>query len=122
MNAPLDSRPLRTFRALARTDGFTQAARELHFIQSGVSHSLKAREHHLGCRLLGRLSEKVGLTFAMVGTLRLRRPACVQPAERREPTIIKGSRCAAERGVDSASALSLPSPPIDEIQPVRNSP
>src|ERR1051326_3532493 len=64
MNAPLDSRQLRTFCALARTGSFTQTARELHLTQSGVSHSMKALERDVGCRLLDRLGKKVVLTQA----------------------------------------------------------
>ena len=49
---------------LARTGSFTQAARELHLTQSGVSHSMKALESDMGCRLLDRLGKKVVLTQA----------------------------------------------------------
>src|SRR5205823_11209696 len=51
MNAPLDSRQLRAFCVLARTGSFTQTARELHLTQSAVSHSMKALENEIGCRL-----------------------------------------------------------------------
>jgi DNA-binding transcriptional LysR family regulator len=64
MSAPLDSRQVRAFCALARTGSFTQAARELHLTQSGVSHSMKALENDIGCRLLDRLGKKVVLTQA----------------------------------------------------------
>src|SRR5580765_6879948 len=64
MNVPLDSRQLRTFCALARTGSFTQTARELHLTQSGVSHSMKALERDVGCRLLSRLGKKIVLTQA----------------------------------------------------------
>lgn len=64
MNAPLDSRQLRAFCALARTGSFTQTARELHVTQSGISHSIKALERDVGCRLLDRLGKKVVLTQA----------------------------------------------------------
>src|SRR5262252_3747449 len=64
MSDPLDSRQLRTFCVLARTGSFTQAARELHLTQSGVSHSVKALERDVGCRLLDRLGKKVVLTQA----------------------------------------------------------
>jgi hypothetical protein len=57
MSAPLDSRQVRAFCALARTGSFTQAARELHLTQSGVSHSMKALESDIGCRLLDRLGK-----------------------------------------------------------------
>jgi DNA-binding transcriptional LysR family regulator len=64
MNAPLDSRQVRAFCVLARTGSFTQAARELHLTQSGVSHSIKALEGDIGCRLLDRLGKKIVLTQA----------------------------------------------------------
>lgn len=64
MNLPLDSRQLRAFSVLARTGSFTQTARELHLTQSGVSHSMKALETEIGCRLLDRLGKKVVLTQA----------------------------------------------------------
>src|SRR6267154_1033254 len=64
MSAPLDSRQVRAFCALARTGSFTQAARELHLTQSGISHSMKALEADIGCRLLDRLGKKVVLTQA----------------------------------------------------------
>src|SRR5882762_3001383 len=64
MKLTLDSRQIRTFCALARTGSFTQAARELHLTQSGISHSMKALERDIGCRLLDRLGKKVVLTQA----------------------------------------------------------
>src|SRR5882757_10358702 len=64
MNAPLDSRQMRAFCSLARTGSFTQTARELHMTQSGVSHSMKALERDVGCRLLHRLGKKLALTQA----------------------------------------------------------
>jgi DNA-binding transcriptional LysR family regulator len=64
MNVPLDSRQVRAFCVVARTGSFTQAARELRMTQSGVSHSMKALEEDLGCRLLDRLGKKVLLTQA----------------------------------------------------------
>src|SRR6266446_5789135 len=64
MTTPLDSRQVRAFCVLARTASFTQAARELHLTQSGVSHSMKALESDVGCRLLDRMGKKVVLTQA----------------------------------------------------------
>src|SRR5436305_4592117 len=64
MNIPFDLRQLRAFCVLARTGSFTAAARELHLTQSGVSHSMKALERDIGCRLLDRLGKKVLLTQA----------------------------------------------------------
>ena len=64
MNTPLDSRQLRAFCVLSRTGSFTQTARELHLTQSGISHSMKALENDVGCRILDRLGKKVVLTQA----------------------------------------------------------
>src|SRR5215831_4155590 len=64
MKAPLDSRQVRAFSVLARTGSFTQTARELHITQSAISHSIKALERDVGCRLLDRLGKKVVLTQA----------------------------------------------------------
>ena len=57
-------RQMRVFVAVARHLSFTRAARELHLTQSGVSHSMKALEGDVGCRLLDRLGKKVILTQA----------------------------------------------------------
>lgn len=64
MQTPLDSRQLRAFCVLARTGSFTQTAREVHLTQSGISHSMKALERDVGCRLLNRLGKKIALTQA----------------------------------------------------------
>lgn len=64
MNAPLDSRQLRAFVSLARTGSFTRTARELHLSQSAISHSMKALEAEVRCRLLDRVSKSVILTQA----------------------------------------------------------
>src|SRR5882724_11200680 len=64
MSQPLDSRQLRAFATLARTGSFTLAAKELHLSQSAVSHSMKALEEDVGCRLFDRVGKKVLLTQA----------------------------------------------------------
>ncbi len=64
MAEPLDSRQLRAFTILARTGSFTQTARELHLSQSAVSHSMKALEREVGCRILDKMGKKVVLTQA----------------------------------------------------------
>ncbi len=64
MSRPLDSRQLRAFVTLARTGSFTLTAKELYLSQSAVSHSMKALEQDVGCRLLDRLGKKVWLTQA----------------------------------------------------------
>jgi len=64
MTQPLDSRQLRAFCILARTGSFTQTARELHLSQSAISHSMKALEEEIGCRLLDRMGKTAVLTQA----------------------------------------------------------
>ena len=64
MTHPIDSRQLRAFAALARTGSFTLAAKEMFLSQSAVSHSMKALETDVGCRLFDRVGKKVLLTQA----------------------------------------------------------
>ncbi|HMJ66841.1 MAG TPA: LysR family transcriptional regulator, partial [Candidatus Binatia bacterium] len=64
VNVPIDSRQLRAFAALARTGSFTIAAKKLFLSQSAVSHSMKALETDVGCRLFDRMGKKVLLTQA----------------------------------------------------------
>ena len=62
MNAPLDIRQLRAFVLLAQTGSFTRTARQLHLSQSAISHSIKALESDVQCRLLDRVGRTVMLT------------------------------------------------------------
>jgi len=64
MKAPLDSRQLRAFVCLAQTGSFTRTGRQLHLSQSAVSHSIKALEADVQCRLLDRMGKSVVLTQA----------------------------------------------------------
>ena len=64
MNQPLDSRQLRAFVALAQTGSFTQTAKILFLSQSAISHSIKALEGDVGCRLLDRVGKRIVLTQA----------------------------------------------------------
>lgn len=64
MKGPIDSRQLHAFQSLVRAGSFTKAARELFLTQSAVSHSIRALEEDLGCRLLDRVGKKVMLTQA----------------------------------------------------------
>lgn len=63
MNDILDSKQLRTFVSLARTGSFTATAKEVFITQSAVSHSMKALEDELSCRLLNRVGKKTTLTL-----------------------------------------------------------
>ena len=57
-----DLRQLRAFVAVADEGSFTLAAKKLFLTQSAISHSMKALEDSLGCRLLSRLGKKTVLT------------------------------------------------------------
>lgn len=64
MSDVIDSRQLRAFMSLADKENFTLAAKELRLTQSAISHSLKALEQDLGCRLFDRVGKKAMLTQA----------------------------------------------------------
>lgn len=64
MKAPLDSRQLQAFVRLAHNGSFTLTARELFLTQSAISHSMRALEEDIGCRLFDRLGKKLMLTQA----------------------------------------------------------
>jgi len=64
MSQPLDSRQLRAFSILARTGSFTETAQELHLSQSAISHSIKALEGEVRCRLFDRVGKSIVLTQA----------------------------------------------------------
>lgn len=57
-----DLRQLRALLAVADEGSFTLAARKLFVTQSAVSHSLRALEEQLGCRLLDRSGKRVSVT------------------------------------------------------------
>lgn len=60
----LDTRLLRTLRAVAETRSFTGAAKKLGLTQSSVSQQVIALERGLGVQLLKRSNKFVGLTTA----------------------------------------------------------
>ena len=60
----MDFRHLTTFRALAATLNFHQAAERLNYVQSTVSAHIQALEEELGTRLFDRLGKQVVLTDA----------------------------------------------------------
>jgi DNA-binding transcriptional LysR family regulator len=64
MQHPLDSRQLIAFSTLARTGSYTQTAKELFLTHSAISHSMRALENEIGCRLLRKVGKKVMLTEA----------------------------------------------------------
>jgi len=61
---PLDSRQIQAFQVLAKTGSFTETAKALHLSQSAISHSMKALEQNIGCRLFDRVGKKALLNQA----------------------------------------------------------
>lgn len=57
-----DLRQLRAFVAVVEEGSFTLAARRLFVTQSAVSHSLRALEEQLSCRLLDRTGKRAAVT------------------------------------------------------------
>lgn len=60
----MELRQLRTFIAVANALSFTQAARELGYVQSAITAHVKGLEEELSVRLFDRLGRKIGLTDA----------------------------------------------------------
>jgi len=58
----IDLRQLRAFHSLAETRSFTGAAQRLYLTQSAVSHSIKALENSLECKLFDRAGKLATLT------------------------------------------------------------
>lgn len=62
MNWVPDFRQVKAFVAVADHGSFTLAAKEIYVTQSAVSHSIRALEEQLECKLLDRSRRKVRLT------------------------------------------------------------
>ena len=60
----MDTRLLRTFATVARTENLTAAAERLHLVQSTVTAQVQALEKELGLRLFDRMARGVVLTGA----------------------------------------------------------
>ncbi|HYN90098.1 MAG TPA: LysR family transcriptional regulator, partial [Ardenticatenaceae bacterium] len=60
----MELRQLATFRMVAATLSFTQAAAALGYVQSSVTAQIQALEGELGVRLFDRLGKRIALTDA----------------------------------------------------------
>jgi DNA-binding transcriptional LysR family regulator len=61
---PLDSRQINAFVTLIETGSFAKTARHLNLTQSAISHSIRALESEIGCRLLVKMGKTVTATEA----------------------------------------------------------
>jgi urea transport system substrate-binding protein len=64
MNEPLDSRQLKAFIVLAKTESHTETARQLYVTPSAICHAIRALEVQVGCRLFAKVGKKIILTEA----------------------------------------------------------
>ena len=64
MGAALDLRQLETFRMVANTLSFTQAALMMDYAQSSVSAQIQALEKEFGTPLFNRVNKRIELTDA----------------------------------------------------------
>jgi DNA-binding transcriptional LysR family regulator len=64
MSESLDSRQLEAFVALAKTGSYTETAKQLYVTHSAISHSMRALESQVGCRLFSKMRKKTILTQA----------------------------------------------------------
>lgn len=64
MSNYFETRQLIAFTTLAKTGSFTRTAETLYLTQSAISHSVKALETDLNCKLFTRIGKKIQLTLA----------------------------------------------------------
>jgi urea transport system substrate-binding protein len=64
MNETLDSRQLTAFAVLAKTESYTETARQLYLTPSAIHHAMSALEEDVGCRLFTKTGKKITLTEA----------------------------------------------------------
>jgi len=64
MNETLDSRQLKAFTVLAKTESHTETARQLYLTPSAICHAIRALEENVGCRLFAKTGKKISLTEA----------------------------------------------------------
>ena len=64
MNEILDSRRLKAFTTLAKTESHTETARQLYLTPSAICHAMRELEEDVGCRLFAKVGKKMVLTEA----------------------------------------------------------
>ncbi|HUA68044.1 MAG TPA: LysR family transcriptional regulator, partial [Candidatus Saccharimonadales bacterium] len=64
MNETLDSRQLKAFLVLAKTESYKETARQLYVTPSAICHAIRALEEQVGCRLFAKVGKKIILTEA----------------------------------------------------------
>jgi len=64
MNKTLDSRQLKAFTVLAKTESHTETGRQLYLTPSAICHAMRELEKDAGCRLFTKVGKKLALTEA----------------------------------------------------------
>ncbi len=64
MSETLDTRQLTAFAVLAKTESYTETARQLYVTPSAIHHAMRALEEDVGCRLFTKMGKKTALTEA----------------------------------------------------------
>jgi urea transport system substrate-binding protein len=64
MNEALDSRQLKAFTVLSKTESHTETGRQLHLTPSAICHAMRELEEDVGCRLFAKMGKKMALTEA----------------------------------------------------------
>src|SRR5579863_7914271 len=64
MNETLDSRQLKAFTVLAKTESQTETAKQLCLTPSAISHAMRELEEDVGCRLFTKMGKTIVLTEA----------------------------------------------------------
>ena len=64
MNGTLDSRQLKAFTVLAKTESLTETGRQLYLTPSAISHAMRQLEEDVGCRLFTKAGKKIALSEA----------------------------------------------------------
>jgi DNA-binding transcriptional LysR family regulator len=100
----MDTRLLKVFRAVAESGSLVLAAGKVHLTPSAISHSLKAMETDLGCRLFERVGKRMVLNQAGEQLLsRIRNPlAALDAAEDEIRRLAKWGQSLLRLGTSSA--------------------
>jgi len=64
MNGTLDSRQLKAFTVLAKTESLTETGKLLYLTPSAIGHAMRHLEEDVGCRLIAKAGKKLALTEA----------------------------------------------------------
>lgn len=108
-NDPATLDQLRVLIAIADTGSFSGAGRQLHRVQSAISHAVATMEEQFGTPLFDRASRRPVLTEAGKSVLTLAREVCARADGLRElaASLARGEEAVVELAVDAAYPLCV---------------